>query len=253
LVTEILTPVIPIKHGTYLCDKKFFTDNLQRFFFLPNDYGVVLIEGEKTEFKRITGTLDVIVGKITIDRQKRQKKGGQSAHRFQFIRIEQINQYIKRICEDLRKYFISDNGLPSVEGLFLIGSADVKLQVSKSIDFPAVLKSRTNHSLNNQLQRIEYEKLLVNNRHESKIMTEIKEYLSRGNLGKISYGKDDLYRNAREGLLSDLVLCEEHKEQDLIDIVKDKGCRIHVLNDQVLSQYGGMLGKKWFESDTEIL
>lgn len=127
---ERLEPSMPLKHGFYYCDKRFYTELLVPYFQSYSDLGAVLISGEQTDLYRVHGTRCDLLQRLTVHRQKRQKKGGQSAHRFQFLRLEQIQGYVKRIALALNRAFWDEStGKLTVEYIMVGGFGDIRPQV----------------------------------------------------------------------------------------------------------------------------
>lgn len=57
--------------------------------------------------------------------------GGQSSARFQRIREEKRDAYVKISCEISNLNFITDN-MPNIKGLFIAGNGDFKTKLSTS-------------------------------------------------------------------------------------------------------------------------
>ena len=96
-----------------------------------NDYGIVLVSGDEyrcyilsicgihKEFK--------LLNSDTQHLQKKQKKGGQSAPRFQRIRDEKYNRYINKVSEIIVETYMKNNHTNClVEGLILAGPGHEK-------------------------------------------------------------------------------------------------------------------------------
>lgn len=130
-ISEIIIPPMPIKKNIYMCGKVFIIEPIEKLFKSYDDYGIILISGELTELYTINNTNYKLIDKISITRQKKQKKGGQSSQRFQRIRLNQINEYINLICLTIDKnYLIKDDGVRSnVKGLIIGGIGNIKDKV----------------------------------------------------------------------------------------------------------------------------
>lgn len=70
---------------------------------------------------------------------KKHGRGGQSSNRFANIRNEKRLIYVKKVCEELKKTFITNNK-PNVKGLILGGYADFKTMVFENNTFDVRLK-----------------------------------------------------------------------------------------------------------------
>src|SRR3989442_6254095 len=124
-------PTHPIQHWVYRCDKKFIVD-LVKSNCEENTikYGLVLVEGEEVQFYQLCCDRGNIINhklitKFAVYRDKRQKKGGQSAHRFQMNRLGQIDAYVKKISDTMNRIYDDTN----IEKIVIAGSGDIKDQV----------------------------------------------------------------------------------------------------------------------------
>lgn len=134
-ISRVIYPPKPIRKALYSCGKLFLVDSIMSLYEKSDNYGVVLISGETTEFYLVNDTIREMVDKITIMRNKKQKKGGQSSQRFQRIRLNQINEYVELITNKIiHNYVIKDDGIKlNIMGLIIGGIGPVKDSVVKSI------------------------------------------------------------------------------------------------------------------------
>ena len=65
------------------------------------------------------------MSKYFVDLPKKHGRGGQSSNRFANIRNEKRLIYTKRVAEEMKKVFITNN-LPNVQGIIMGGYADFK-------------------------------------------------------------------------------------------------------------------------------
>lgn len=106
-----IVPPKPVNQALYWCGKTFLLEPLLELYTPTESYGVVILTGtschlERVEFNPVTGKLTQkhILHKFEVLRDKRQKKGGQSAHRFQMNRLGQIAAFEKAIVEEHAKH-----------------------------------------------------------------------------------------------------------------------------------------------------
>jgi peptide chain release factor subunit 1 len=126
-----ITPFKPINRSIYHCDSKFLLEPLEEILQDDQRYGFIIMDGTGCMFASIQGQQREILMKKTVELPKKQKKGGQSSQRFQRIRLEKRQAYLKVISELAVKYFISDNQ-PNVQGLVLAGHAEFKNDLSSA-------------------------------------------------------------------------------------------------------------------------
>ena len=82
-----------------------------------------------------------VLHKFTVDLPKKHGRGGQSALRFAWLRMEKRHNYVQKVAETAVQLFIS-NDKPNCSGLILAGSADFKTELSQSDMFDPRLQSK---------------------------------------------------------------------------------------------------------------
>ena len=271
-VCETLVPTMPLKHGFYHCDKRFQVEQLLPYFqdhTSVSAIGVVLISGERTDIYRATGTRYELLDRITVHRQKRQKKGGQSAHRFQFIRLEQIQQYVKKIAERLNACFVDgDYGKLKVEHIAVGGVGDaIKSQVLCSPHLLKLVADSIKANVAIADMDIHLDRFLTMCRGELKQATEHKDTLELKrfyNLLNMSpntvvYGCLLLDKYINEGMLKQLLVAAELREQDEWMQRKQRaeeiGCSVRFLQgtDAAFREgYGGAVGILWHAVSDDV-
>ncbi|AYV79677.1 MAG: peptide chain release factor eRF1/aRF1 [Faunusvirus sp.] len=245
--------------NTYLCDKRFHTEFIEDLFVDHKQFGIIMISGEITEMYRVNGTRSELVDKITVHRQKRQKKGGQSAHRFQFIRLEQINQYVKKISERINSSFVDSSGVVNIVGLIIAGMGDVKDQVIVSDHLNKRINIVKNMTIANFsiIEVIKASVDVIKNASadvENKTADRFYDLLTVGDT-KLVYGPQVVKRCIREGLVKELLVHESVK-MDMkteLEMAESLGCVINTItimnrhSDNFISGYGGILAITWFD------
>ena len=102
----VFEPPKPIKKTEYHCDKRFHVESVVDLFAVPDQCGLIFINGENCELytvdisnrdRKRTGNAHT--------RLKQHKKGGQSAQRFGRLHDSQVTMYLKEIAEYARQVF----------------------------------------------------------------------------------------------------------------------------------------------------
>ena len=140
-VTEVIEPYKPLKLSKYRCDSKFITEPLEDLLTDDQKYGFIIMDGNGALFGRVQGSSKEVLTKFGVDLPKKQKKGGQSAPRFQRLRLIARDGYVKKVGETATQVFITNN-LINVDGLFLAGSADFKNDLKTSAFLDQRIKSK---------------------------------------------------------------------------------------------------------------
>lgn len=127
-----LSPPRPLVQFFYRCDRRFHIDSLFPLYESHDRYGVVLISGHNCLFYLVE-TSPVLIGKMEVSLQSRQKKGGQSALRIARLAEEKRHVYLKAVVERFNNlYLTEDKAEPRVKGLLIAGPAEMKVQLAQS-------------------------------------------------------------------------------------------------------------------------
>jgi peptide chain release factor subunit 1 len=233
----------------YLCSKTFYTSTVLELFATHDLYGIVMVSGENTHFYTINGTEYNLVKKINIDRQKNQKKGGQSAPRFQRSRVNQIKEYVHVIYDEAKKLYISDSKL-IINKLIIAGMGDVKMMVYNELNKHVDLRKITNQPITiSQFNISELVKLSQNIISNDNIIKE-KSVLEKLNSdianvdSCLVFGTKDIDKYIKQYQIKKLII---HKNIAQLQRYIDYECEKEIVSDQeFLNNYGGIVGYTYF-------
>ncbi|CAN0900232.1 Eukaryotic peptide chain release factor subunit 1-3 [Linum grandiflorum] len=139
-VTVDFEPFKPINSSLYLCDNKFHTEALNELLDSGDKFGFIVMDGNGTLFGTLSGSARQILHKFSVELPKKHGRGGQSALRFDRLRMESRHNYVRKSAELATKFYIdSSSNQPNVSGLILAGSADFKTELAESDMFDARL------------------------------------------------------------------------------------------------------------------
>ena len=223
------------------------------------NYGIVLIGGTETNYYKVQWNEKVIDHKLLesfdVFRDKRQKKGGQSAHRFQMNRLGQIQNYIKKICEGINKHF------EKVESIFVFGSGELKTQIKDHNDIiPKInekikkVLSLSKMDINEAL--IKMEEQIKNSIPDSKqnVVNEFLDHVNR-NTGRVVYGNPEVERCLKENKLEKIIMNMDYKYMGVIETLYEttnQKCVVTKVNDRKIQDYGGIVGILYYAENIEI-
>jgi len=125
LDTMIIEPHEPITSYKYHCDSSFYLDPLEEMLVEKRTFGLIAID-------RREATIGLLRGK-TIESRKhltstvpgKQRKGGQSAHRFQQLRLIAIHDFYKKIGNSASEIFLTIDH-KDLEGVLIGGPSPTK-------------------------------------------------------------------------------------------------------------------------------
>ena len=143
----IFEPPKTLNMALYMCSTTFIVDPILEMYKHERRFGVALIAGNGYRLYqlKVTGThiTPQLLAHDTEQLQKKQKKGGQSAPRFERIRQEKQNHYARRIAEQMVEVYTSDNHTQStIEGLVVAGPGLLKREVMKEDAFAQYFRSK---------------------------------------------------------------------------------------------------------------
>ncbi len=108
-----IEPYKRIVSKLYKCGDKFETEPLEKLVESNETYGFAIIDGNGSLFGKVQGNIKTIISKFSVDLPKKHGRGGQSSNRFANIRKEKRLIYVKKVCEEIKKIFIT-NDRPNV-------------------------------------------------------------------------------------------------------------------------------------------
>ena len=143
-VSLAVNPLRPVTRGGYFCDNKFDVSHLEEMLEDSQIYGFIIMDGNGCLFGRVQGAKKTVLGSKRVEMPKKHKKGGQSAPRFQRLRLESREAYIKMTCEMATSRLI-EGDKPNVGAIIIAGSSDFKNHLATSESFdprlsPLILK-----------------------------------------------------------------------------------------------------------------
>lgn len=126
-------PFKPISRSHYLCDSRFHTEYLKELLDDDDKFGFLVMDGSGSLFGTVQGNHREVLHKFTVDLPKKHGRGGQSALRFARLRLEKRHNYIRKVGELARQFFINGDR-PIIKGLVVAGSAELKHDLTTNTD-----------------------------------------------------------------------------------------------------------------------
>lgn len=108
LPCTIIEPVEPLNIYLYRCAPTFDVEPLKQMLDAKNVYGLLVLDVREAYWGFLRGTHVEYIGSSTGDVPSKQRKGGQSAPRFQRLREIAINEFFVRVGEHASSTFLSE-------------------------------------------------------------------------------------------------------------------------------------------------
>lgn len=125
MITDFLIPPEPLIDYIYRCDSVFFLEPLEEMLRECSTYGLVLLDLKEATIGMLVGRQTEAIKRLHSTVPGKQRKGGQSAHRFEQLRRIAIHDFYKRIGDAANDAFL---GVESTElkGILIGGHSPAK-------------------------------------------------------------------------------------------------------------------------------
>ena len=236
-----IEPPVPLNVRIYRCDKTFVLDPLMDMLDTKEFYGMVVLD-------RRDGILALLKGKTIITLKKTHsevpgkfKAGGQSAQRFARNRELAVKDHFKKIAEYMKEEFLNMEGL---KGIIIGGpgitvtdflnkdymTGDIKKKIIGTKDLSYTEEFGLQELLDKSEDILSQEEVIA----EKKIMGKFFELLKK-TPGKVSYGKDEVLENVKNGVVDTVLLSEALDEKDIEIFEKEaekQGTEVRIISTE---------------------
>jgi peptide chain release factor subunit 1 len=227
-----LEPPDPITTYRYHCDSSFLLAPLEEMLEEKKTFGLIVLDRREATIGVLRGKHIEPVKHLTSTVPGKQRKGGQSSHRFQQLRLIAIHDFYKRIGDSANDAFLSIDqkelegilvGGPSptkeefVEGEFL--HHELQRKVLDALDV-----SYTDESGLHELVEAAQDRLLDLELTQEKLVMRrfMKELV--GDKGLASYGEKEVRSNLLLGAVDILLLSEDLRRTRAKIVCTNKSC-----------------------------
>lgn len=106
MVNEVLIPPEPVVDYIYHCDSVFYLEPLEKMLRECSTYGLILLDLREATIGMLVGRQTEVIKHLHSTVPGKQRKGGQSAHRFEQLRRIAIHNFYKRIGDAANEAFL---------------------------------------------------------------------------------------------------------------------------------------------------
>lgn len=233
---------IPLKKGFYCCDKKFHIDFLEKYCNIENkdQYLIMYLTGTETFYYEKKLTKMKLLKKISFERQKKQKKGGQSQARIARLRVEKINKFANKSLEYLNGY----QSNTKYKSVIIAGNGTIINSLKTNI---TSIKISSFQELVSKLD------IFINNIDDNSGNSKIDEYMDMMNIGdeKLVYGGTYILDLMSQGLIKEILIHRRSKYYERFSTFNNK----YIINngtkegDIFLKNFEGIFGKLYYKLD----
>jgi len=244
-ICEYFIPPLPIKKTCYECGHRFKTETIINLF--PDNYktyGLLLISGEEVNYYELESA-DVLqpnkIASVTIHRLKKQKKGGQSAPRFQRTQLQQIIEWRKKIVDMLNK-----NVKNKIEGIIIGGIGDLRDSIKSHDDLYSSIRNKIKYVI--PLASIEIQLVLpiikpyimnINVDEEKKTIAKIQELIVL-DPDILLFGEKEIKEKLELKLIKTIYV--NQKSENILKDYNINNVEIIKINDKILESWGSIVG-----------
>jgi len=125
MTTIIIEPPEPIVSYKYHCDSAFLLTPLEEMLHEQKTYGLLVLDRREATVGLLKGKHIEEMAHLTSNVPGKQRKGGQSSHRFQQLRLIAINDFYTRIAVAASAVFIAIDH-KDFQGVFIGGPSPTK-------------------------------------------------------------------------------------------------------------------------------
>lgn len=219
--TTTIIPPQPLTIYKYHCDSAFFLEPLEGMLKEAKTYGLLVLDRREATIGLLTGKHIEPYRNLTSTVPGKQRKGGQSAQRFQQLRLIAIHDFYKRIGDAASEIFMTVD-MKDFEGILLGGPSPTKEEfqsgeflhheLQKKIlglfDVAYTDESGLQELVNAASERLQDLDLMV----EKKLMQSFfKELVSDS--GKAAYGEEVVRQNLMIGAVEKLLISEDLRSE----------------------------------------
>jgi peptide chain release factor subunit 1 len=126
----VVVPPQPISSFSYRCGSNFELEKLEDMLVDKKTYGLIVVDRREASIGTLKGKHITPMRHLTSTVPGKQRKGGQSAHRFQQLRLIAINEFNKRIGSAANDIFLNIDR-KDFEGILIGGPTPTKEEFEK--------------------------------------------------------------------------------------------------------------------------
>jgi peptide chain release factor subunit 1 len=219
--TTIIEPPQPLTIYKYHCDSSFFLEPLEGMLKEAKTYGLLVLDRREATIGLLTGKHTESYRNLTSTVPGKQRKGGQSAQRFQQLRLIAIHDFYKRIGDAASEIFMTVD-MKDFEGILLGGPSPTKEEfqsgeflhheLQKKIlglfDVAYTDESGLQELVNAASERLQDLDLMVEKNLMQKFFRELVS-----DSGKAAYGEEVVRQNLMIGAVEKLLISEDLRSE----------------------------------------
>jgi peptide chain release factor subunit 1 len=221
----------------YWCDQKFILEPLQDMVSEKELYGLVVMDTKEAYIGLLRGKKIIVLRKLESIVPGKTSKGGQSSQRYERVREGLVNDWYKKIAENIREQFSQKD----IKGIILGGPGPSKnefydedylmLDVKKKILGVKDVGYTDEHGLEELVERSQDLLKEAAVSKEKELLQKFFEELKKES-GTVTYGEDNVKDALENGAVQIILISEslEDKLDEFKDLAKQYGTEIEIIS-----------------------
>lgn len=214
-------PPEPLISYKYHCDSEFYLEPLEDMLTDKKTYGLLVLDRREATVGLLKGKHIEVMDHMTSTVPGKQRKGGQSAHRFQQLRLIAIHDFYKRIGDSASKVFLTVDH-KDMEAVLIGGPSPTKEEFKEGEFLHHELEKKIlglfDVSYTDESGLYE----LVDNAADALVNLDVikeKKYIERflkelvGDNGLAAYGEEEVRQNLQMGSVEVLLMSEDLRRE----------------------------------------
>jgi len=245
-----IEPPEPLKIKKYWCDKKFNLEPLQDMVEEKELYGLVVMDNKGASIGLLKGKKIEMIREMSSIVPGKFRKGGQSAQRFQRVREGLINDWYKKIAENIRNNFSQFK----IKGIIIGGPGPAKDDFFEGDYLQRDIKKRvigiknTGYTDEQGLEEIvERSQDLLAEAAVAKEKALVQKFFEelRKESGLVTYGKENVLKAVKMGAVEIIMISEGFETKTFTELAKQYGSQVEIISKDTregeqLYQLGGI-------------
>ena len=218
-----LEPPEPLISYKYHCDSAFYLETLEDMLTDKMTYGLLVLDRREATVGLLKGKRIEAMDHMTSNVPGKQRKGGQSAHRFQQLRLIAIHDFYKRIGDAASKVFLAVDH-KHLEAVLIGGPSPTKEEFEDGEYFHHELQKKVLGLFDTSYTDESGLSELVDNASDALMNLDVikeKKYMERflkelvSDNGLAAYGEEEVRNNLQMGSVEVLLLSEDLRRERL--------------------------------------
>ena len=220
-------PPVPLNIKIYRCDKQFVLEPLDEMLEHREVYGLVVLDRRDANIAFLKGKKIIPVAKTHSEVPGKFRAGGQSSMRFHRLIEGAAKEHYKKVAEKMKEQFL---GKKELKGIIIGGPGPTKHDFIDGSHLTNELKEKIiavkdlsytgDFGLQELLDKSQDVLAKEEIADEKKIMNKFFQMLAK-DLGKVSYGEQEVMKNIQMGAV-ETVLLSEALDDDTIQKFEDE-------------------------------